>query len=106
VAQQVTEKVIQAFLYAQGEECVLGHAVEALCRAAAHVDPDVETLRESVAPLDGSDLPTRYPDSLPESIPARVSTRAVAAEALRLTDQALHLVRTKLRREEPAAQYV
>ena len=104
VAQQVTEKVIQAFLYAQGEEFVLGHSVEALCRAAATFDPDFATLRESVAPLDGYYLPTRYPDSLPDSIPARVYTRAVAEDALRLTDQALHLVRTKLRQEGPAAQ--
>ena len=103
VAQHVTEKVITALLYAPGEEFVLGHAVEALCRAAATCDPDCETLRESVAPLDGYDLPTRSPDSLPDSIPARVYTRAVAEDALRLTDQALHLVRTKLRREEPAA---
>jgi len=75
--------------------------VEALCRLAATFDPDFETLRASVAPLDGYYLPTRYPDSLPDSIPARVYTRVVAEEALRLTDQALHLLRTKLRREEP-----
>jgi len=53
--------------------------------------------------LDGYYLPTRYPDSLPDSIPARIYTRVVAEEALRLTDQALHLLRTKLRPEEPAS---
>ena len=103
VAQQVTEKAIKAFLYAQGEEFVLGHSVEALCRAAAHFDADFETLRESVAPLDGYYLPTRYPDSLPDSIPARVYTRVVAEEALRLADQALHLLRVKLPREDPTS---
>ena len=71
---------------------------------AATFNPDFETLRASVAPLDGYYLPTRYPDSLPDSIPARIYTRVVAEEALRLTDQALHLLRTKLRREEPASQ--
>ena len=71
---------------------------------AATFDPDFETLRAAVAPLDGYYLPTRYPDSLPDSIPARIYTRVVAEEALRLTDQALHLLRTKLRREEPASQ--
>jgi HEPN domain-containing protein len=104
VAQQVTEKAIKAFIYAQGEEFVLGHSVEVLCRLVATFDPDFETLRTSVAPLDGYYLPTCYPDSLPDSIPARVYTRAVAEEALRLTDQALHLVQTKLRREEPTSQ--
>jgi len=104
VAQQVTEKALHAFLSAPGEACVLGHVVEALCRAAAHVDPDCATLRESVAPLDGYDLPTRSPDSVPESLPARVSPRAVAAEALRLTDQVLSLLRVKLPRDEPPSQ--
>ena len=70
----------------------------------ATFDPDFETLRAAVAPLDGYYLPTRYPDSLPDSIPARIYTRVVAEEALRLTDQALHLLRTKLRREEAASQ--
>jgi HEPN domain-containing protein len=45
VAQQVTEKAIKAFIYAQGEEFVIGHSVEALCRMAATFDPDFETLR-------------------------------------------------------------
>jgi len=61
---------------------------------ATTFDPDFETLRTSVAPLDGYYLPTRYTDSLPDSIPARIYTRVVAEEALRLTDQALRLLRT------------
>jgi HEPN domain-containing protein len=63
VAQQVTEKAIQAFIYAQGEEFVIGHSVEVLCRMVATFDPDFETLRTAVAPLDGYYLPTRYPDT-------------------------------------------
>jgi HEPN domain-containing protein len=104
VAHQVTEKAIKAFIYAQGEEFVIGYSVEALCRMAATFDPDFEILRAAVAPLDGYYLPTRYPDSLPDSIPARIYTRVVAEETLRLTDQALHLLRTKLQRAEPASQ--
>lgn len=99
IAQQVAEKVIKAFLYAQGEEVVIGHSVEALCHWAAEYDADFGTLREAVAPLDGYYLPTRYPNSLPDSIPARVYTRPVAAEALRLADLAMRLVQEKIRRE-------
>jgi HEPN domain-containing protein len=53
VAQQVAEKAIVAYLYAQGEEVVIGHSVEALARWAAEYDPEFESLREAVAPLDG-----------------------------------------------------
>ena len=97
VAQQIAETALKAFLYAQGEEFVVGHSVEALCRWAAESDAEFEKLREAVAPLDGYYIPTRYPNSLPDSIPARVYTRAVAEETLRLADQALQTVQEKLR---------
>lgn len=97
VAQQVAEKALKAFIYTQGEELVVGHSVEALCRWAAEFDADFERLREEAAPLDGYYIPTRYPNSLPDSIPARVYTRSVAGEVLRLADQTLRLVREKLR---------
>lgn len=70
-----------------------------MCSWAAEFDADFECLREAVIPLVGYDLPTRSPDSLPDSIPARVHTRAVAVEALRLTNEILRLVREKLQQE-------
>ena len=39
LSQQVTEKAIKAFLYAQGEEIVVGHSVERLCAAASKFQP-------------------------------------------------------------------
>jgi HEPN domain-containing protein len=74
----------------------MGHSVEALCRWASEFDTDFETLREEVAALDGYYIPTRYPNGLPDSIPARVYTRSAAEESLRLADQTLRLVRRKL----------
>jgi HEPN domain-containing protein len=96
VGQQVAEKAIKAFIYTQGEEFVIGHSVEVLCQWAAQFDADFERLRETVAPLDGYYIPTRYPNSLPDSIPARIYTRTVAEEVLRLADQVLDLVQKKL----------
>jgi HEPN domain-containing protein len=100
VAQQVAEKALKAFLYAQGEELVVDHSVEALCRWAAEFDDAFQELRELVAPLDGYYIPTRYPNGLPDSIPARVYTRPIATEVLHLTDTVLALVRQKLRPQE------
>lgn len=97
VAQQIAEKALKAFLYAQGEDLVIGHSVEALCRWAATFDADFEQLRQEAAPLDGYYIPTRYPNGLPDSIPARVYTRSAAEAALRLADQTLHVVQEKLR---------
>ncbi len=96
VSQQVAEKALKAFIYAQGEEFVIGHSVEALSRWAAEYDSDFERLRPQVAPLDGYYIPTRYPNSLPDSIPARVYTGPVAEETARLADLLLDIVREKL----------
>jgi HEPN domain-containing protein len=99
VSQQVAEKALKAFLYAQGEELVIGHSVEALSRWAAEFDADFGVLREAVAPLDGYYIPTRYPNGLPDSIPARVYTQRSAEETMRMADQVLHIVQQKLQSE-------
>ena len=99
VSQQVAEKALKAFLYAQGEELVIGRSVEALSRWAAEFDADFGVLREAVAPLDGYYIPTRYPNGLPDSIPARVYTRGAAEETMRMADRALQTVQQKLRGE-------
>lgn len=79
----------------------MGHSVEALARWAAEFEDDFEALRETVGPLDGYYIPTRYPNGLPDSIPARVYNRPTADEVLRLTDLVLHYVQSKLRGGEP-----
>jgi HEPN domain-containing protein len=96
ISQQVAEKALKAFLYARGEELVIGHSVEALCRWAAELDEDFLALCGEIAPLDGYYIPTRYPNGLPDSIPARVYTRPVAVETLRMADRALAVVRAKV----------
>lgn len=96
IGQQVAEKALKGFIYSQGEEFVVGHSVEALCRWASEFDPDFESLKENVAPLDAYYIPTRYPNGLPDSIPAKIYTRPVAAEVLRMADLVLTLVREKL----------
>lgn len=100
IAQQVAEKAVKAFLYAQGEEFVIGHSVEALCRWAAEMDADFEALRQEVAPLDAYYIPTRYPNGVPDSIPARIYTQPVAQETLRMADAVLALVEQKLSESE------
>lgn len=96
VGQQIAEKALKAFIYGQGEDFVVGHSVEALCRWAAEFDPDFQKLREHIAPLDAYYIPTRYPNGLPDSIPAKIYTRPVAKEVLKMADKALDLVRKKI----------
>ncbi|MFH1575062.1 MAG: HEPN domain-containing protein [Acidobacteriota bacterium] len=96
LAQQVAEKAVKAFIYAQGEEIVIGHSIERLCRAAARWQPqfNVHVARWSI--LDGYYVPTRYPNSLPDSIPAHVYTRDAARESVRLAEEAVEFVRSQI----------
>jgi len=52
LAQQVADKAIKAFLYAQGEEIVLGHSVERLCGTAADYDSEFAVRARSWTVLD------------------------------------------------------
>ena len=84
LAQQVGEKAIKGFIYAQGEEIVAGHSVERLFHTAARWEPSFRELVKRWAILDSFYVSTRYPNSIPDSIPARVYTQDAAREAAEL----------------------
>ena len=96
LAQQVGEKAVKAFLYAQGEEIVIGHSLERLCREAARWEPQFGEHGARWSILDGYYVPTRYPNALPNSIPARVYTRDAARDAVRLAEEIVTFVRQRL----------
>ncbi|MBS4007072.1 MAG: HEPN domain-containing protein [Clostridium sp.] len=96
IAQQVAEKAIKAFLYARGEQIVTGHSVTALATWAEQFDAAFAALRDEVAILDGYYIPTRYPNGIPDSIPAKVYTRKPAEEALRLAEKTIEFVRPRM----------
>ncbi len=96
LAQQVAEKALKAFLYAGGAEVVLGHSVERLCAEASRADPSFAEGCSRWSVLDGFYVPTRYPNSLPDSIPARVFTRSAANEAVVHAREVVEMVRRHL----------
>jgi HEPN domain-containing protein len=98
LAQQVGEKALKGFIYAQGEEIVIGHSVERLCHYAARWEPRFRELVKRWAILDGFYVATRYPNSIPGSIPARVYTRDAASEAVSLASEIVDLVEELLDR--------
>ena len=71
LSQQVTEKALKGFLYAQGEEIVLGHSVARLCAEAAEFNSDFAAKAKHWSLLDGYYIPTRYPNGLPTVHDAR-----------------------------------
>ena len=96
LAQQVAEKALKAYLYGAGEAVVLGHSVERLCEAAAERDHSFRHRAAAWAILDGYYVPTRYPNSLPGSIPAHVYSRPVAQEAVALAREVVGFVDARM----------
>jgi len=96
LAQQVAEKALKGYLYGQGEEIVLGHSVERLCEVASSYDPRFSEKRKTWTTLDAYYVPTRYPNAVPDSIPARIYTESVAKEAVSLAEEVVHFVEEAL----------
>lgn len=92
LAQQVAEKALKAFLYASGEEVVLGHSIARLCADAARYDPTFNEGASRWSILDAHYVPTRYPNSVPDSIPARIYTAQAAQDAVALAREAVRRV--------------
>jgi len=97
LSQQVGEKALKAFLYAQGEEIVIGHSVERLCHLAAKYEANFLKKVKKWAILDGYYIPTRYPNGLPDSIPAKVYTSDAAGEAVRLAGEIVDYIKEKIK---------
>jgi len=97
LSQQVGEKALKAFLYAQGEEIVIGHSVERLCHLAAKYEANFLKKVKKWAILDGFYIPTRYPNGLPDSIPAKVYTSDAAGEAVRLAGEIVDYIKEKVK---------
>ena len=101
LAQQVGEKALKGFLYAAGAEVVLGHSIERLCAEAAEQHAAFREQARRWSILDAHYVPTRYPNSLPDSIPALVYTGDAAKEAVRLAREIVGYVGDLLNRKPP-----
>ena len=98
LAQQVAEKALKAFLYAQGEELVVGHSVRRLSEQASEYDAQFQHYLAAWSILDSYYIPTRYPNGLPDDIPARVYNEKAAKDALTLAEAVIAQVDAWFRR--------
>jgi len=95
LAQQVAEKALKAFLYAQGEEIVFGHSIVRLCVAAAGYQVEFSEKSNRWGILDSFYITTRYPNGLPDSIPAEVYIQEIAQKAVDLADEVVAFVKER-----------
>ncbi len=70
----------------------MGHSVYRLAQECRSADPRFAVLARDCGRLDMFYIPTRYPNGLPDSIPAEVYTTAEAELAVDLAQRVLDLV--------------
>jgi HEPN domain-containing protein len=75
---------------------VRGHSVERLCAEGAVHEPAFRQRARQWSILDQYYVTTRHPNSLPDSIPARVYTEDAAKGAVRLARDIVEYVRGRL----------
>jgi HEPN domain-containing protein len=93
VAQQAAEKALKALRYLHGERIVIGHSVVALLDQLITDHPALAALREVAQQLDQYYIPTRYPNGLPDGVPADLFTRAQAEGAVAGSQRIIELAR-------------
>lgn len=84
MSQQAGEKALKALHYLGGARFVPSHSLVQLLRALTARHPALGGLEDAAQQLDLYYVPTRYPNGLPDGIPADVFSKAQAAEAVRL----------------------
>jgi len=94
--QQIGEKALKAYLYAQGKRAVLGHSLLELGRACSEFEAEFKQLESTYRRLDRYYIITRYPNGLPGLIPAEYFEEDEAGEAVDLAERIIALVRDKI----------
>jgi HEPN domain-containing protein len=96
LSQQVAEKALKAYLYAQGEDPVTGHSVRRLGQRCGEYDASLGAAAAQWSILDSFYIPTRYPNGLPDDIPANVYDADTASRAATLAARAVEEVAGRL----------
>ena len=96
LSQQIAEKVLKSVIYLNKEDFVLGHSIKRLADWAGQYDKRFKALGKKTAILDTYYIPTRYPNGLPDSIPAEVFPANTAYEAYKLAKETIKEVKKYL----------
>ncbi len=92
LAQQIAEKALKSVIYFNKEDLVLGHSVRKLVEWASKFDKRFEDLINKVSILDSYYILTRYPNGLPEGIPAEIFNRDAAEIAFKLAKSTVQII--------------
>ncbi|TET08879.1 MAG: HEPN domain-containing protein [Candidatus Atribacteria bacterium] len=92
LAQQIVEKALKSVIYFNKEDLVLGHSVRKLVVWASKFDKRFKDIINKISILDSYYIPTRYPNGLPEGIPADIFNLDAAERAFKLAESTVKII--------------
>ena len=90
-SQQAAEKALKGYLLGAGRPHPITHSVKALLAECEELDPGFREMR-SAGELDRHYVTTRYPDALPDDIPANHFDAEAAERCLSLASSVIAFV--------------
>ena len=94
-AQQAAEKAVKALAGRLGGEA-WGHSLLAMITELATVDPEIQSLRETVIRLDRYYILTRYPNGFDAGAPLDYFLESDSREAIDHAEKVIEFVRRRL----------
>jgi HEPN domain-containing protein len=99
ISQQAGEKALKSLRYTRGERFVFGHSLRELLKKLLPAYPRLEKFMELAGLLDQYYIPTRYPNGLPDGIPAEAYNKTQAREAVEGAGKMIAEIKKLLPRE-------
>ncbi len=87
LSQQVIEKTLKGFLLARNGRYPRSHNLIELLDLCLPLDDQFSLFRSDFQIIDQYYMPTRYPDSIPGSLPSGVPDQKEAKEAMEIAEQ-------------------
>ncbi len=98
MSQQASEKALKAYCYSRGERNIISHSLLSLKQRCKKYSREFEKISPACRKLDKYYIISRYPNGLPDLIPADYFEEEEANKAIRFAEDIIDLVRKKLKR--------
>lgn len=98
MAQQASEKALKAYCYYHGERNIIGHSLLNLKRRCKKYNNKFEKIDKSCRKLDKYYVISRYPNGLPDLIPADYFDEEEADKAIKFAEEIVNLVKKEIKK--------
>lgn len=97
MAQQASEKALKGYCYYQGRRNIVGHSLLSLKQLCQKYSGKFRKIEKACKRLDKYYIIARYPNGLPDLIPADYFDKEEADKAIKFAEEIVNLVKRELK---------